>query len=397
MRQFLRFATVGMTNTARDARRRTPWHCGWRCPTYRPVRWPTDWAPRTGSCSTARGRSGSVGGPIRYCVVAVVRSPADALLLRAAVGMSVPRELAQVAVAAPVTLVTFALSRAGRSPPMSRRLRLLLAFAALVALSVAALVAYDPTDPPQTAAAATDCVASRERTGSATRCCTSRPSRRSGSCSPSTAPAGRATASPAAPASPTPPTATASPCSTRAPPRTSSGASTTRWARPTSTTCARCSPRRLALACTDRVFATGVSNGGGFAARVGCELDDVVAIAPVAGGYRALDRCPSTARVPPSSRSTAPPTTSSPTAARSPTTPARSRATSPAGRSRDGCAGKPTSRRETKVVTHLRYARCANGLAVEHLRLADVDHGWPEKAWGLDTNTAVLSSSSPVY
>jgi len=49
------------------------------------------------------------------------------------------------------------------------------------------------------------------------------------------------------------------------------------------------------------------------------------------------------------------------------------------------------ARRETKVVTHLRYPRCANGLAVEHLRLADVDHGWPDKNWGLDTNTAVLS------
>ncbi len=37
--------------------------------------------------------------------------------------------------------------------------RLLLGFAALVALSAIALVAYDPTDPPQTAVAATDCVA----------------------------------------------------------------------------------------------------------------------------------------------------------------------------------------------------------------------------------------------
>src|SRR3954453_23798289 len=42
---------------------------------------------------------------------------------------------------------------------MPRRSRLMLAFAALVVSSVAALVAYDPTDPPQTAVAATDCVA----------------------------------------------------------------------------------------------------------------------------------------------------------------------------------------------------------------------------------------------
>ena len=40
-------------------------------------------------------------------------------------------------------------------------------------------------------------------------------------------------------------------------------------------------------------YATGVSNGGGFAARVGCELaGTIAAIAPVAGGYKALDRCP---------------------------------------------------------------------------------------------------------
>jgi putative flippase GtrA len=51
------------------------------------------------------------GRPLRYCAVVGVGLAANALLLRVAVGMSVPRELAQVAVAAPVTLVTFALSR----------------------------------------------------------------------------------------------------------------------------------------------------------------------------------------------------------------------------------------------------------------------------------------------
>ncbi|GAC1316213.1 MAG: PHB depolymerase family esterase [Thermoleophilaceae bacterium] len=42
----------------------------------------------------------------------------------------------------------------------------------------------------------------------------------------------------------------------------------------------------------DRVYATGVSNGGGLTARVGCELSDrFAAIAPVAGGYRSLPPC----------------------------------------------------------------------------------------------------------
>ena len=41
-----------------------------------------------------------------------------------------------------------------------------------------------------------------------------------------------------------------------------------------------------------RVYATGVSNGGGFTARLGCELSSrIAAIAPVAGGYRSLDPC----------------------------------------------------------------------------------------------------------
>src|SRR4029077_11634692 len=54
-------------------------------------------------------------------------------------------------------------------------------------------------------------------------------------------------------------------------------------------------PRAETAACADpaRIFATGVSNGGGFAARVGCELaGTIAAVAPVAGGYRALDPCP---------------------------------------------------------------------------------------------------------
>jgi putative flippase GtrA len=57
------------------------------------------------------------GRPWRYIVVAGAGLLMNALLLRLAVGMSVPRGLAQVAVAAPVTLVTFALSRCWAFPP----------------------------------------------------------------------------------------------------------------------------------------------------------------------------------------------------------------------------------------------------------------------------------------
>ncbi len=41
-----------------------------------------------------------------------------------------------------------------------------------------------------------------------------------------------------------------------------------------------------------RVYATGVSNGGGMAARLGCDLSTrIAAIAPVAGGYGSLPPC----------------------------------------------------------------------------------------------------------
>ena len=58
-------------------------------------------------------------------------------------------------------------------------------------------------------------------------------------------------------------------------------------------------PQAEQASCADvtRIYATGVSNGGGFAARLGCELaGTIAAIAPVAGGYSALDPCPAGAQ-----------------------------------------------------------------------------------------------------
>jgi len=273
---------------------------------------------------------------------------------------------------------------------MSRRLRLLLAFAALVALSVAALVAYDPTDPPQTAAAATDCVPQpgAHRLGDTLLHIPPKPPvglvlAFHGAGGTGDGFAGGTGFSDAADRygfAVLYPSAAAHQFWSLNDKMGTTDLDNLRALL----------PQAFALACTDRVFATGVSNGGGFAARVGCELDDVVAIAPVAGGYRALDRCPSTARA----------SVLEVHGTADHVVPYRGKKPDYAGSvprylagwaKRDGCTGKPTSRRETKVVTHLRYPRCANGLAVEHLRLANVDHGWPDKNWGLDTNTAVLS------
>ena len=175
--------------------------------------------------------------------------------------------------------------------------RLLLGFAALVALSAIALVAYDPTDPPQTAVAATDCVATpgAHRLGDTLLHIPPKPPvglvlAFHGAGGTGDGFAGGTGFSDAADDHGF---AVLYP----------SAAAHQFWSLndKMGTTdldnLRALIPQALEAACTDRVFATGVSNGGGFAARVACELDDVVAIAPVAGGYRALDRCPSTRRV----------------------------------------------------------------------------------------------------
>jgi polyhydroxybutyrate depolymerase len=271
---------------------------------------------------------------------------------------------------------------------MSRRLSLSLVFAALVVSSVAALVAYYPTDPPQTAAAATDCVAApgAHRIGDTLLDIPPKPPvglvfAFHGAGGTGDGFAGGTGFSDAADKH-------------RFAVLYPSAAAHQFWSLnakmgTTDLDNVRALLRQaLALACTDRVFATGVSNGGGFTARVACELDDVVAIAPVAGGYRALDRCPSTRQVSVLEiHGTADHVV--PYAGKRPDYAGSVPRYLAGWAKRDGC-GRSTSRRLTKVVTRVVYRRCANGLAVEHLRLKDVDHGWPDEAWGLDTNEAVL-------
>jgi polyhydroxybutyrate depolymerase len=272
---------------------------------------------------------------------------------------------------------------------MSRRASLSLAFAAIVALSVVALVAYDPTDPPQTAAAATDCVAEpgAHRIGDTLLHIPPKPPvglvlAFHGAGGTGDGFAGGTGFSDAADEhrfAVLYPNAAAHQFWSLNDQMGTTDLDTIRTVLPQAET----------LACTDKLFATGVSNGGGFTARVACELDDIVAIAPVAGGYRALDRCPSTRRV----------SVLEIHGTADHVVPYNGKKPDYAGSvprylagwaKRDGCTGKPTAKRETKVVTHLRYRGCANGLGVEHVRLTDVDQGWPDLAGGLDTNEAVL-------
>jgi polyhydroxybutyrate depolymerase len=150
-----------------------------------------------------------------------------------------------------------------------------------------------------------------------------------------------------------------------------------------------------ALGCIDpdRVFATGVSNGGGFAARLGCELADRLAgVVPVAGGYRALDRCPPGRRtsllemhglsdhvvpyrgIPPDRKGHVPRFVSR-------------------WAQRDGCAPHPQRTHPARGVTRLRYSGCDGGTAVEHVAITGLGHGWVVRGEpaDVDANEAILA------
>jgi polyhydroxybutyrate depolymerase len=134
----------------------------------------------------------------------------------------------------------------------------------------------------------------------------------------------------------------------------------------------------LAGDCFDarRISITGVSNGAGFAARMGCELPGrFAAVVPVAAGYRALDPCPANARasfldVHGTADTVVPYNGKRPDRAGS-----VPRYTARWAR-RDGCERARAST-PRKLVTRFTYRGCDDGLRVERLRLSGTDHGWP--------------------
>jgi polyhydroxybutyrate depolymerase len=118
--------------------------------------------------------------------------------------------------------------------------------------------------------------------------------------------------------------------------------------------------------CVDprRIYLTGVSNGGGFAARAACELAPRVAAAvPIAGSYRALDPCPP----------------SGPRVAlleihgeRDPFLPSVPRLYR-WWLARDGCSSPARVTRTRRGVKRWRWPGCD----VERVLLARTGHGWP--------------------
>lgn len=140
------------------------------------------------------------------------------------------------------------------------------------------------------------------------------------------------------------------------------------------------------LPCVDRsrIYATGASNGGGFAARLGCEMADrLAAIAPVAGGYAPLGACHPARPLPVLEIH----------GTRDPVVPYGGTGDDHDGSvahflgewtDLDQCSGPARRTVVQRGVLRLMWDRCAGGSVVEHLRLARTNHGWP----GGDTEAA---------
>lgn len=126
-----------------------------------------------------------------------------------------------------------------------------------------------------------------------------------------------------------------------------------------------------------RVYATGESNGGGMAARVGCDLSDrIAAVAPVAGGYSTLPACSRPLRaslleIHGTGDPIVPYTGRGPKHTGDVMTFVRKWA------SANGCGARPTRSRQTAGALRFDWPGCRSGTHVAHLRLPGFGHGWP--------------------
>ena len=133
--------------------------------------------------------------------------------------------------------------------------------------------------------------------------------------------------------------------------------------------------RLLSGGCFDpnRVSAAGVSNGGGFAARLACDLSSrLAAVAMVAGGYSTVRDC----------QPDQPLSILEMHGTADPVVPYR-RGANDVPRwvrrwvAHDGCHGHPVRSKPVARVSRSVWARCHAGVVVEHLRIAGGRHQWP--------------------
>jgi polyhydroxybutyrate depolymerase len=143
-----------------------------------------------------------------------------------------------------------------------------------------------------------------------------------------------------------------------------------------------------------RVYATGVSNGGGFVARVGCELSSrLAAIAPVAGGYRSLDEC----------RPDRPVSVLEIHGTADPVVPYDGKPPDYAGSvprflatwaAIDHCPPSEATQTVARGAERYTWGPCAQGSRVQHLKLAGLGHTWPG---GDDSRQSPVSASRAVW
>jgi polyhydroxybutyrate depolymerase len=128
---------------------------------------------------------------------------------------------------------------------------------------------------------------------------------------------------------------------------------------------------------TNRVYAAGVSNGGGLAARVACELSSrFAAFASIAGGYKSLPPCQpanpvSVVEVHGTSDTVVPYNGSAPNGA------GAVRPWLAMWGQRDGCQGQPAVSRIAPRVERYDWTGCADGAAIEHIEIFGGGHQLP--------------------
>lgn len=146
-----------------------------------------------------------------------------------------------------------------------------------------------------------------------------------------------------------------------------------------------------------RIFATGVSNGGGMAARLGCELSDRLrAIAPVAGGYSSLPACTpvrplSVLEIHGTFDRVVPYGGSGPARAGS------ARNFLRGWLKRDQCPSGLVRTVPAPHVVRLDWGPCAGGTAVAHLKLLGGTHEWPEARPEKGDRSPGFSASQEVW
>ena len=129
----------------------------------------------------------------------------------------------------------------------------------------------------------------------------------------------------------------------------------------------------------NRVYATGISNGGGMSYRLACELSDrIVGIAPVASA-RDSSACNVTQPVSVLAiQGTADPNIPYGGGIDVRGVPAPSQADlAETWRAYDGCSARPTTQMLTPVAQELAYEQCERGAAVKFYAVQDGMHCWP--------------------